>query len=160
MWVNFIDEWRHLLFRVNSEQLIFWETFHGDFIYSQRFRHVSAKRKLPKTHFCFFRCLMWVWTEASRLIKQHTTSYDFNTISTLLKTPNFCSRLRRFRIGLSGRRRQETQFKKWSNSNRNQWMRNRLKWSWIFNFLDSNSKQRICKWESLRTTYPCLQIYT
>ena len=33
--VNFLHEWRDLNFKVDSEQQIFWETFHGNFIYSE-----------------------------------------------------------------------------------------------------------------------------
>ena len=32
---NFIDRWRDLQFKVDSERQIFWETFHGNFIYSE-----------------------------------------------------------------------------------------------------------------------------
>ena len=35
--VNFIHKWRDLQFKVDSERQIFWETFHGNFIYSQSF---------------------------------------------------------------------------------------------------------------------------
>ena len=34
--VNFIHKWRDLQFKVDSERQIFWETFHGNFIYYQR----------------------------------------------------------------------------------------------------------------------------
>ena len=43
--VNFIYKWRDLQFKVDSERHIFWETFHGNFIYSQSFCQKSAKRK-------------------------------------------------------------------------------------------------------------------
>ena len=33
--VNFIHKWRALQFNVDSQRQIFWETFHGNFIYSQ-----------------------------------------------------------------------------------------------------------------------------
>ena len=35
--VNFIHKWRDLQFKVDSERQIFWETFYGNFIYSQEF---------------------------------------------------------------------------------------------------------------------------
>ena len=39
----------------------FWETFHGNFIYSQRFSQKSAERKSPKKYFfcILFWCLAW-----------------------------------------------------------------------------------------------------
>ena len=45
--VNFIHKWRDLQFKVDSERQIFWETFHGNFIYSQSFCKKSAERKSP-----------------------------------------------------------------------------------------------------------------
>ena len=35
-------------FKISSERQIFWETFHGNFIYSQSFHQKSAGRKSPK----------------------------------------------------------------------------------------------------------------
>ena len=35
--VNFIQKWRNLQFKVDSERQIFWETFQCNFIYSQSF---------------------------------------------------------------------------------------------------------------------------
>ena len=48
--VNFIHKWRDLQFKVDSERQI-WETFHGNFIYSQSFCQKSAERKSPKKYF-------------------------------------------------------------------------------------------------------------
>ena len=45
--VNFIHKWRDLHFKVDSERQIFWETFNGNFIYSQSF------------FFILFCCLAW-----------------------------------------------------------------------------------------------------
>ena len=45
--VNFIHKWRDLQFKVDSERPIFWETFHGDFLfYFQSFCQKSAERKM------------------------------------------------------------------------------------------------------------------
>ena len=47
-----------LLFKVDSERQIFWETFHGRS--SQSFWPKSAERKSPKKYFCIlFWCLAW-----------------------------------------------------------------------------------------------------
>ena len=45
--VNFIHKWQDLQFKVDSERQIFWETFHGNFIYSLSFWQKSAERKSP-----------------------------------------------------------------------------------------------------------------
>ena len=42
LWVNFIYKWRDLPFKVVSERQIFWEAFHGNFIYSESFCQKSA----------------------------------------------------------------------------------------------------------------------
>ena len=55
--VNFIHKWRDLLFKADSERQIFWifwETFHGNFIYSQSFYQKSAERKSPKKYYSYF----------------------------------------------------------------------------------------------------------
>ena len=52
--VNFIHKWRDLQLKVDSERQIFWETFHGNFIYSQSFCQKSAERKSPKKYFSHF----------------------------------------------------------------------------------------------------------
>ena len=52
--VNFIHKWRDLQFKVDSERQIFWETFHGNFIYSRSFCQKSAERKSPKKYFSYF----------------------------------------------------------------------------------------------------------
>ena len=51
---NFIHKWWDLQFTVDSERQIFWETFHGNFIYSQSFCQKSAERKSPKKYFLYF----------------------------------------------------------------------------------------------------------
>ena len=52
--VNFIHKWQDLQFKLNSERQIFWETFHGNFIYSQSFCQKSAERKSPMEYFSYF----------------------------------------------------------------------------------------------------------
>ena len=52
--VNFIHKWRDLQFNVDSEWQIFWEIFHGIFIYSLSFCQKSAERNLPKKYFHIF----------------------------------------------------------------------------------------------------------
>ena len=37
-----------------NDRFFFWETFHGNFIYSPTFRQKSAERKSPKKHFSYF----------------------------------------------------------------------------------------------------------
>ena len=46
--VNIINEWRVLKLKADSERQIFWETFHGNFIYSQSFCQKTIERKSPK----------------------------------------------------------------------------------------------------------------
>ena len=58
--INFIEKWRNLQSKVDSRRHFFWETFHGNFIYSQSLCQKSAERKLPKKYFCIlFWCLAW-----------------------------------------------------------------------------------------------------
>ena len=52
--VNFIREWRHLQFNVDSERQIFENLFHGRFIHSQSFCQKSAERKSTKKYFSNF----------------------------------------------------------------------------------------------------------
>ena len=52
--VNFIHKWRDLQFKVDSERQIYWETFHGNFIYSQSFCQKSAERKSLRKYFSYF----------------------------------------------------------------------------------------------------------
>ena len=74
--VNFIHKWLNLQFKVDSERQIFWETFQGNFIYSQSFCQNSAERKSSKKYFLYS-----VLTSSTpgtrtlylRLISQHTT---------------------------------------------------------------------------------------
>ena len=51
--INFIHKLRDLQFKVDSERQIFWETFNGNFIYSQSFCQKSVEKKLPKKYFRF-----------------------------------------------------------------------------------------------------------
>ena len=59
--VNFIHKWRDLQFKVDCERLIFWETFHGNFVYSQSFCQKSAEKKSPQRNIfrISFWCLVW-----------------------------------------------------------------------------------------------------
>ena len=53
--VNFIHKWRDLQLLINAERKIFWETFHGNFIfYSQSICKKSAEKKLLKGCFLYF----------------------------------------------------------------------------------------------------------
>ena len=52
--VNIIQMWRDLQFKVDYERQIFLETFHGNFIYSQRFCQKSVERKSSKKYFSYF----------------------------------------------------------------------------------------------------------
>ena len=53
--VNFIDKWRDLQFKVGSERQIFWETFHGNFIWTLRvFARNLLRGKSPKKYFSYF----------------------------------------------------------------------------------------------------------
>ena len=58
---NFIHKWRDLQFKVDSERQIFWETFHGNIIYSQSFCQKSAKRKSRKKYFSYFVLMSGAW---------------------------------------------------------------------------------------------------
>ena len=52
--VNFIHKWRDVQFKIDSERQIFWEPFHGNYIFSQSFCQKSAERKSPKKYFSYF----------------------------------------------------------------------------------------------------------
>ena len=67
--VNFIQKWRNLEFKVGSKRQIlllfcflFWENFHGNFIYSH-----SLCQKSPKEYFLYFVLIFGRWLD------QHTT---------------------------------------------------------------------------------------
>ena len=51
--VNFIHKWRALQFKVDTERQIFWETFHGNFIYSQSVCQKSAEKIVEEILFAF-----------------------------------------------------------------------------------------------------------
>ena len=73
--VNFINKWRDLLFKVDYERQIFWETFHGSFNSLSKFLPEICWEEIAEEIlfvFCFdvrpgARIL------ALRLISQHTT---------------------------------------------------------------------------------------
>ena len=66
--VNFINKWRDLQFKVDSERQIFWETFHGNFYLFSEFLRGNRRRNT-------FRFDVWpgARTLALRLISQHST---------------------------------------------------------------------------------------
>ena len=59
--VNFIHKWRDLLFKVDSERQIFWETFHGNFLFTLRVfaRNLLRGNRQRKTFRILFWCLAW-----------------------------------------------------------------------------------------------------
>ena len=63
VYVNFIHNWRDILFKVDSERQIFWETFHGNFICScQKFvfaRNLLRGNRRINTFSISFWCLAW-----------------------------------------------------------------------------------------------------
>ena len=75
MCVNFKHKWRDLQFKVESERQIFWETFHGNFIfiYSEFLPEICWEEIAEKIFFVF--CFD-VWHGARilalRLISQHS----------------------------------------------------------------------------------------
>ena len=68
VFVNFVH-------KVDSERQIFWEIFHGNFIYPQSFCQKSAERKSPEEILLVFCFDVWPWarTLALRLISEHIT---------------------------------------------------------------------------------------
>ena len=52
--VTFIHKWRDLQFKVDSELQVFWETFHGNIIYSQTICQKSVERKLSQVLINFY----------------------------------------------------------------------------------------------------------
>ena len=69
--VNFLHKWRDLQFKIDSGRQIFWETFHGDFIYSQSFCWEGIAEEILFEF--YFDVWPWLRTLALRLISQHTT---------------------------------------------------------------------------------------
>ena len=56
--VNFIHKRRNLQFKVDSQRQIFWETFYGNFIYSQSFcQNLLRGNSRRNTVRILFRCL-------------------------------------------------------------------------------------------------------
>ena len=52
--VNFTHNWQDLQSKVDSKRQISWESFHGNFIYSQSYCQKSAERKSPNEYFSYF----------------------------------------------------------------------------------------------------------
>ena len=59
--VNFIHKWQGLQFKVDSELQIFWETFHGKFLFTLRVFARNWLRGNHRTNTCciLFWCLIW-----------------------------------------------------------------------------------------------------
>ena len=57
MCVNFIHKWRDQQFKVDSERQIFWETFHGNFIYYQFL--LQSAISWEKKYSLYFFWLAW-----------------------------------------------------------------------------------------------------
>ena len=70
-------------FKVDSERQIFWETFPGNFIYSQSICQKSAQRKSPKKYFSYFVLMSGLGLEPRLFFSNKPTHYlldhgDFN----------------------------------------------------------------------------------
>ena len=69
-----MDKWRDLQFKIDYERQIFWETFHGNFIYSEFLPEICWEEMAEKILFAFcFDVWPGAWTLAFHLISQHTT---------------------------------------------------------------------------------------
>ena len=66
-----------LQFKDGSERHIFWETFHGNFIYSQSFCQKSAEIKSPKKYFFIF-CFLILILSRRHLRREQLASYIQN----------------------------------------------------------------------------------
>ena len=78
---------------------LFWETFHGNFIYSKNICQKSAERKSPKKYFLFFFFFFFdIWpgtrTLALRLVSQHITYETTATFNLCLHSTNFALQIR------------------------------------------------------------------
>ena len=67
--VIFYTDWRGPQFNIDSEQQIFWETLHGNFIYSQSFYQKSAEGKSPKEYFLYFILMSGLGLESWLYVK-------------------------------------------------------------------------------------------
>ena len=61
VYVNFIHKLRDLQFKVDSERHIFWETFHGNFLFTLRVfaRNLLRGSRRRNTFRIYFWCLAW-----------------------------------------------------------------------------------------------------
>ena len=59
--VNFINKCRDLQFKVDFERQIFWETFHGNFLFTLRAfaRNLLRRNRRRNTFRILFWCLAW-----------------------------------------------------------------------------------------------------
>ena len=73
--VNFTHKWRDLQFKVDSERLNFWETFHGNFILFSEFLPEICWEEITEEILFVFSFDVWPGARnlAFRLISQHTT---------------------------------------------------------------------------------------
>ena len=69
--VNFIHKWRDLQFKVDFERQIFWETFHGNFIYFAR-NLLRGNRRRNTFRILFLMSGLGLEPWLFRLISQHT----------------------------------------------------------------------------------------
>ena len=86
--VNFIHKRRDLqFFKVVSERQIFWETFHGHFIYSPSFCQKSAERKSPKKYFSYFVLMSGLGLEPWLFVTLTTRPWRLVFIRFLFQLP-------------------------------------------------------------------------
>ena len=59
--INFIHKRQHLQFKVDSERLNFWETFHGNFIFTLKvYARIPLRGNRRRNTFCILLwCLTW-----------------------------------------------------------------------------------------------------
>ena len=85
---NFIHKWRDLQFKVDSEGQIFWENFHGNFIYSQSFCQKSAEKKSPKKYFSYFVDLefkLWLFIWKANTLPTRTRRHLWKRITAVIQ---------------------------------------------------------------------------
>ena len=87
--VNFIRERRELQFNVDSEQQIFWDTFHGNFIYSQSFCQKSARGSRRRNIFLYFIFDDWPGVRTQAFASNKPTHYVLDHGDFIRKTSWF-----------------------------------------------------------------------
>ena len=73
--VNFINKWRHLQFKIDSEQQIFWETFQGNFNLLSEILPEIWIRKSPKKYFLYFVLMFLAWSSNPGFTSNKPTHY-------------------------------------------------------------------------------------